>query len=275
MSPLVSFPDASRPADLLRELDRRNRILAVTGWLHLALAAVLLAVLPFDSRLVMGINPWIKPIKFAISITIYVWTIAWYLGYLHLPGWRKKALARGIAISMIAEIICIAVQAARGTTSHYNIRTPLDAAIFSTMGTMIAINTVIALVVLICFFVQQCEIPRPYLVGIRSGLTIFLMASAVGGVMIHQKAHSVGVGDGGPGLPLLNWSTQGGDLRAAHFLGLHALQVIPIFGFLISRQKRWTAASKTKLVLLFAASYAALFAFLYFQALRGLPILRI
>src|SRR5439155_6284701 len=120
----------NRPGWFLRELYRRNRTLAMTGWIHLALLAGMLVVSPFDSRLVMGINPWIKPIKFAISITTYVWTVAWFLEYLRLPRGVKGIISWGISISMLVEIACITTQAARGTTSHYNVNTPLDSSIF-------------------------------------------------------------------------------------------------------------------------------------------------
>jgi hypothetical protein len=257
-----------------RELHRRSKVLAMTGWIHLALFAGMLVVAPFDSRLVMGINPWIKPIKFAVSITIYVWTVAWLLEYLRMPSWAKRIVSWGTSISMLTEIACIAAQAARGTTSHYNVNTPLDAAIFSIMGSMIALNSVLALVLLILFCIGRCDVPRPYLWGIRSGLIIFLAASAIGGVMIALGSHSVGVKDGGPGLPIVNWSTQGGDLRVAHFLGLHALQVLPIVGFLVGRHKRWAISQKTTYVLALSGLYALLIAGLYFQAIHGSPLLR-
>src|SRR5580692_10182309 len=257
-----------------REVYRRSRVLAVTGWVHVVLLAGMLVISPFDSRLVLGINPWIKPIKFAISIVIYVWTVAWLLEYLRLSSWAKKIMSWGISICMLTEIACIAAQAARGTTSHYNVSTPLDAAIFFIMGAMIALNSILALVLLICFLTGRYDVPSPYLWGIRSGLVIFLAASGIGGMMLAHGSHSVGVKDGGPGLPIVNWSTKGGDLRAAHFLGLHALQVLPLIAFLISRHRSWTISRKTAYVLAFSGAYALLIALLYFQAIHGLPLLR-
>jgi hypothetical protein len=92
--------------------------------------------------------------------------------------------------------------------------------------------------------------------------------------MLAHGSHAVGVKDGGPGLPIVNWSTSGGDLRAAHFLGLHALQVLPIIGFLIGRHKRWTISQKTAYVLALSGAYALLVAVLYFQAIHGSPLIR-
>src|SRR6202163_2034827 len=161
-SPHFDRPDRR---EFFHELYRRSKVLTITGWIHLALLAGMLVVSPFDSRLVMGINVWTKPIKFAISITIYVWTVAWLLEYLRLQSWAKRIVSWGISISMLTEIACIAAQAARGTTSHYNVNTPFDAAIFSIMGGMIALNSILALVLLICFLTGRYDVPSPYLWG--------------------------------------------------------------------------------------------------------------
>src|SRR6202023_3717709 len=108
----AASPRFNRLGQFLRELYRRSRVLAITGWIHLALLAGVLVIFLFDSRLVMGINVWIKPIKFAISITIYVWTVAWLLEYLRLPSWTQRIISWGISISMLTEIACITAQAA-------------------------------------------------------------------------------------------------------------------------------------------------------------------
>jgi hypothetical protein len=260
--------------EVSRELYRRSKALAVTGWIHVVLLAGILAILPFDSRLVMGINPWIKPSKFAASITIFVWTVAWLLEYPRLSSRARAIISWGISISMLVEIACIATQAARGTTSHYNVSTPFDAAIFAAMGLTIVFSSALMVALLIYFCKGKFDIARPYLWGIRSGLAIFLLASAIGGVMIAHKSHAVGVDDGGPGLPFVNWSTTGGDLRVAHFLGLHALQLLPFIGFLISLRTAWTTSRKTAFALALSAVYVVLIGLLYWQASDGLPLLR-
>jgi len=83
--------------------------------------------------------------------------------------------------------------------------------------------------------------------------------------------HSVGVPDGGPGLPFLTWSTTGGDLRIPHFIGIHALQLLPLLSILFVR--RFTEAVASCVVWVAAGGYASLLALLTWQALRAQPLL--
>jgi hypothetical protein len=82
-------------------------------------------------------------------------------------------------------------------------------------------------------------------------------------------AHSVGVADGGPGLPIVGWSTVGGDLRVAHFFGLHAMQVLPFIGWLLSRRPSLGARHRLLLVWSSGLAYLGLVLVLTWQALRG------
>ena len=95
-----------------------------------------------------------------------------------------------------------------------------------------------------------------------------LAAARAGEPMTVAGAHTVGAPDGGPGLPGTGWSVERGDLRVPHFVGLHALQALPLLGFLLGRRRR-ADATRVRLVLAAAASYAGLFAMLLWQALRG------
>ncbi len=257
----------------MRTLYHSNKTLVLTGWFHWLLVVVLLLIYPFDSRTILGISPWIKPIKFSLSIAIYVWTLAWFLRYLVDRARPVRVISWGVAISMMAEITCIVMQSARGTTSHFNGATPFDAAVFILMGAMIGLNAVLVAWTLVLFFTSDLlPIPPAYAWGLRCGLTLFLLASAEGGLMVGHHAHTVGAPDGGPGLPLINWSTEHGDLRVAHFLGMHALQILPIAGYLLGRSRRGDSAQK-RYVLGFAFLYLVVTLVLVWMAMQGRPLI--
>jgi hypothetical protein len=237
-----------------------------------ALFVISAAALPFDGRLVAGVNPWIKPIKFEVSIIIYALTIGWLL--LQLPGEMrpKRWIAAGVASAMTLEITAIVVQAARGVKSHYNIDSPADAAVFALMGVMIALNTVLAAWLLLLYWRADPPLPLAMVWGIRLGLIAFLLASVEGFVLVRNLAHTVGAPDGGPGLPFLNWSTTHGDLRIAHFVGMHGLQALPLLGWWLSREDRQAG---TRVVVLAFAVLVAAFAWTLQQALAAQPLLRL
>jgi hypothetical protein len=257
----------------IRELHARNPLLFVIAVAHVVLLFIMTGVAPFDGREVMGINPWIKPIKFAASIAIYALTMGWLLYELPLKEKAHRRVSFTLAGTLVIEIALITMQAARGVTSHFNNTTAFDAAIFSVMGAAITLNILVAAYVALKFWNTEAEIPAPYLWGIRIGLTIFVLASLEGFVMVSHSAHGVGAPDGGPGLPLLNWSTRGGDLRVAHFFGMHALQVLPLSGYLLttpraesftSHATRWAQAG--------GAVYALLALLLFLWAMAGRPL---
>jgi hypothetical protein len=89
-------------------------------------------------------------------------------------------------------------------------------------------------------------------------------------------AHSVGVDDGGPGLPVVGWSTIGGDLRVAHFVGLHALQVLPLVGLLLARFGPAWLGQRDRVALVWTAGlgYLGVVALTTWQALRGQSLIR-
>jgi len=252
-------------------LARLHRPLLVAGLAHVAALAPVLAAMAMDDRVILGINPWIKPAKFLLSIGIYLVTFAWMVPRVRGYTRSRQAIAWGVLIAMTTEMVLITMQAARGTTSHFNIASAFDRAVFDVMGIMIAINTALAAWLLVLFLRAPEPMPRAVLSGIRLGLLLFIIGGLEGGMMVAASAHAVGVPDGGPGLPFVNWSTEGGDLRAAHFVGLHALQVLPMLGWFLSRTRHDAGVTTVRLV---ALIWGLLFAGLTWLAVAGQPILR-
>jgi hypothetical protein len=211
-------------------------------WIGAAMLLALIVVTLIsisDTRLILGLNPWIKPMKFLVSVTIFLWTVAWFMP--ETQGSSASGLSRmvrwTIGGAMVIEIACILLQSARGTTSHFNQRSAFDGAIFGVMGVAIFLNT---LAMMLFLWIIRRDTPphrAGYLWGIRLGVAIFLLASFEGAVIIANNAHTVGAPDGGPGLPLVNWSMTAGDLRIAHFFGMHAMQALPLLGFVLDRNR--------------------------------------
>ncbi len=259
----------------LHELYRRNPWLAAFGWLMLAGFLFAFCASFIDNRAVTGVNTWIKPMKFCLSVAAYVWTLAWFLHYVRDSRRSFKIISVGVTVFMFLEMACIYSQGARGVQSHFNFSTSYDAIVFSMMGMMIYLNLLFDLWALALFAIKKPEIPASYLWGIRLGFLLFLVFAFLGQLMINRAAHSVGVADGGPGLPLVNWSTIGGDLRIAHALGLHALQFIPLAGWLLFKYRerlKFLGAHATLFTVLFALVYAAVCFGLLAQALAGRPL---
>jgi hypothetical protein len=170
-----------------------------------------------------------------------------------------------MVLTMLFENGIIIYQAIRKTTSHFNITSNYNGMLFSIMGMLIGIFTVTVAVVCIQFFRQRkFQIATAYVWGIRLGLLFFLIFSMEGGLMVNLMKHTIGGADGGPGLPIVNWSTQYGDLRVAHFIGLHSLQALPLFGHYIAKTKTQT--------IFFSLGYFFLAFALFLQAFKGIPL---
>ena len=232
---------------------------------HLALFMLMLVIMQFDHRQLMSINLWIKPIKFAISIAIYCLT--WPLFLQYLPFERlKKRFVYFTVFAMVFEMTAIGSQAARGELSHYNTTGPYNALVFALMGIVIVSQTLFSLYIGFTFFkVKAQQITPALLWAIRLGIIMACVFALEGGIMASRLAHTVGAADGGPGLPLFNWSRIAGDLRIAHFMGLHALQIVPLFVL-------FTGVKSAKPAIVFALIYFTLISLLFYNAMLGRPL---
>jgi len=262
--------------------------LTATGLLMLVFLAGAVIGLAVDPRIITGAPAWLKPAKFAVSIAIYTFTLAWIFSL--IPEWTRTRRIVGwtTAVTLVLEIALISLQAFRGTTSHFNVATIFDGVVFTVMGAAIVVQTLSTVAVAVALWRHQFP-DRALGWALRLGMTMTIVGAMTGGLMTRPTsqqldaaragermtvagAHSVGGPDGGPGLPWTGWSTDHGDLRVAHFLGLHALQLLPIVALVLAR-RRVSDRSRLRLTITAAASYMVLFGILLSQALRGQPVL--
>jgi hypothetical protein len=258
--------------------------LTATGLLMLVALGASLAGLWLDPRVITGAPAWLKPAKFAISAAIYALTLA--LVFTYLPEWGRTRRVVGwtTALVFVLEVGVIDVQAWRGTTSHFNVGTPIDAVLFGVMGAAILLQTLASVAVAVALW-RRPFVDRALGWALRWGMTITILGAFSGGVMTRPTsaqlaeaqatghltvagAHTVGAPDGGPGIRGTGWSRDHGDLRVPHFVGLHGLQAL-ILVALILPGRRNADGRRTRLTLVAAGSYLVLFVLLLTQALRG------
>ncbi|MER3390614.1 MAG: hypothetical protein RJQ01_11360 [Microcella sp.] len=262
--------------------------------LVLAVALALLTVVTVvgrivDDREVLGVNLWEKPLKFGISGVLYAVTWAWIIG--HFERMRRLAWWAGTVITatLAIELILIVGLAAGGSTSHFNVSTPLNSLAFSIMGAAITTLWIATLIAGIVLWRHGGADPARR-AAIRAGVSISLLGMGLAFLMTSPNAaqladfqgiagaHAVGVADGGPGLPFFGWSTEAGDLRIPHFIGMHALQAIPLLALLLELGARRIALLRDALVrrglvLVAAFAYLAVVGLVTMQALRAQSII--
>lgn len=260
-------------------------------WLAIAMAALTIAVAiaaVFDHRIVTGVDVWIKPLKFAISVGVYSITLSLLIGM--LSRWRRIAWVAGVvaSVGLLVEMIIIVGVAATGQTSHFNVSTPFHTALWAIMAFSIVVVWGMTFVVGLAFFRnpfgdagRNLAVRAGVLVAIVGMGLAFLMTSPTASQLASFKgiagAHTVGIPDGGPGLPLLGWSTVAGDLRIPHFIGMHALQVLPLFVLVLEMiGRRWAplarVQTRVRLVSVAIVTYLATLAVLTWQALSAQSI---
>ena len=256
--------------NLIQQFRSLNSGIQFSLWWQLGLFLPSLLALPFDRRKILGLNPWIKPLKFEISVAIFLLTIGFVMRQLNSSPKAVNLIGWIIGIAMILENTLIVFQSARGVRSHMNYTSAFDGVIFSFMGVGIGVNTLALAALLLLSFRPAADWtwPAPVVLATRLGLAVLIWGSLEGVAIVNNKQHTVGAPDGGDGLPFVNWSTTHGDLRIAHFFALHALQAFLLLGFLISRTSL-PKSLQSGSVIAFAVLYLAGCWWLYREAVAG------
>ena len=269
--------------DLMTRIRTGSALLWWSGVICVALTAFFGLLALLDPAMITGARRWSKPAKFAVSFVFYFWTLAWMLPVL-LRSARIRRFVAGSAVCVMAfELMAIVLQVMRGVPSHFNGSTAFNAVVYAAMGVAISTNTLILLG--LATFASFAWKPNqsgntnnysgPHSseltgianaaerAGIICGLWLIVVGSVFGILISVHGGHSVGGAEDGAGLPAVGWKFAGGDLRVAHFLGLHGFQMAPL------------AASLTRssvVVYALSATWVAAVVILFRSAMAGVSI---
>lgn len=244
LSPAASFGVRRGPVWVVHEALRRQRTLTLFGaamLLAFALAAIGLGV---DERVLRGMNVWVKPMKFMLSVAVFAFTTAWFIGYLPAAQRSNRAVKAVVAMILAAgtfEVGYITLQAALGEASHYNVSDALHGALYTLMGIGAAVLT--ASQAVLAWQLRRHRDPSvsvPYRSAVVIGLLLtFVLGTGLGFLLGGLQPPTA------PAVPVFGWALTG-DLRPAHFLSIHAQQVLPLAGAAIAALNpkhgtRWVA----------------------------------
>ncbi len=241
----------------------------------LATFAAMWAVSLIDMRLFDRANVWAKPMKFSISVSLHLATLALVAHFLS-PDWKDGKLIGGLAIASvvaaIGEVGYIAFQAARSEASHFNVSTPFHAGMYGLMaaGAVVLVAASFGLG-LMAAVDEQSSFSAPVRLAVSIGLiagTVLTLITAfrLGGNM----SHHVGIEPHGASrMPITGWSLSVGDLRPAHFFATHMMQAVPVFGVIAARLL--PAGPAVLVVVLISVAWTLATGMMFFTGIGGRP----
>jgi hypothetical protein len=262
---IPSTPVSSPPVQqFFNDVRRGSPLLLHNAIAFMVGCAICFALYLVDHRLINGVNVWDKPTKFFVSLAVLLVTVAWAMSQLREPARGVGAAAIIMAAAAWFEMSYMLFRAARSEASHFNTGTPFAAIMYAFMGVASILLTSPAAFIGWRVWQQRGVSVSQEAAGL--GLMLgALIGTIAGGYMSAQASHWVG-GDmtDATGTGFFGWSTTGGDLRVAHFIGLHAMQIIPLAAI---SARRWV-------VYAVAAAITVAMAATFVMATNGIPIFR-
>ncbi|MEL6644855.1 MAG: hypothetical protein AAFQ79_13055 [Pseudomonadota bacterium] len=256
-----------------------SRFDAIIGFQRLTLTAIgmvalTLGMLLLDGRMLDGEPVWLKPFKFAVSFAILFATLTWAAGRLSTlwrTSWGLVGAAAASAAAFFFEMAYIGAQAARQEPSHFNETTPFHEMMYGFMGTgATALMLTVGIVGVAAWADRDAHLqPRLRLSIVLGFFLTVVLTFWVAGELAGNGGRYIGVpSPQAAKLPILGWSMEVGDLRPAHFFSLHAMQFLPLFGWLADRYDL-----SSRMVWIAALFYASFNVMIFLKALQGVPLI--
>lgn len=259
-------PMGYRPLPLWQTLVSRQPLLARYGLAMLLLMLPALLAFSLDERLIREVPVWIKPLKFMASTALFALTTAWFLPLLPetiRQSRSMKWMVWTLIVTSAFEVAYISFQAGMGSASHYNTADSFHAAMYGSMAMAAVLLTATqAWLGWQIYRNTRSSTPSVFVLAVIAGLMLTFILSVISGFALGGKQAPAG-----EGLAFLGWHMQGGDGRPAHFLAVHAQQLIPLMGYLAQhRLERAPVRGLVAGIVMYLCIWGCLF-------LRGLELL--
>jgi hypothetical protein len=245
------------------------------GLLLASLATLVLVQL--DARTFNGVSVWLKPWKFQVSLMVHLMTLALVAACITPNPTLTRSVKRMSVVVFAAtvfEVAYISWRASRGEASHYNVGTPVASAMYSLMGIgAVALTVCAGWLGWRVLRDREPMLPRVVQQGVGWGLIIGCVLGTLSGAYVSGRTgHWVGgtLSDANT-MPIVKWSLDGGDLRVAHFFGLHAMQILPVVAWALHRTVT-SQANALRAWWMVAAAYTGWTVFTFWQAWSGRPL---
>ena len=243
-----------------------------------------------DDRILQYVPIWLKPFKFSVSSVIFIGSILYFLKYISNQKFiylTNKIVSYGLMI----ELLIIFFQAYRGKMSHFNNQTFEDFILFQIMAiTIVCVwlgfgvyawklfksteygNDLVFKGIQVGAIITFLTMPFAFTMPQPSKTQLQEIIKNKSQIGLVVGSHTVDEKDPSQTYPLTGWAKTGGDLRIAHFLGLHALQILPILAFLLNGIN-FTISNKKRILSTTGFFYLLLVVVVLVQALKGIPII--
>lgn len=186
-----------------------------------------------DHRLIREVGVWVKPMKFMLSTALFALTTVWVLKVAHSDLDQMPVYPWIVALLVLTslfEVVYISYQASQGSASHYNVSDPFHAFMFGVMAVAaVGLTFSQAWLAWEIWNEQKGAELRVETLGVIIGLTMTFVLSTISGFMLGGNQPP-----SGQGIPIVGWHLYK-DIRPAHFLGVHAQQLIPLWGLIAAK----------------------------------------
>ena len=186
-----------------------------------------------DPRLIREVGVWVKPMKFMAATALFSLTTVWVLQVAHSSVDQTDAFVAIVVLlvtTSLFEVAYISYQASQASASHYNTSDPFHAFMFGVMGlAAVGLTASQAWLAWEIWKEYKGAVMPVETLGVVIGLVLAFILSTISGFMLGGNQPPAG-----QGLPMVGWHLYK-DIRPAHFLGVHAQQLIPLWGLIAAK----------------------------------------